>query len=58
MKLLSARNGVMISVNTGVPIKDMDKLNLYKIWGISSSCYICFYLFMKPRSKINDITKF
>ena len=40
MKLLSARNGVkLISVNTGVPIKEMDKLNLYKIWGISSSCY-------------------
>ena len=40
MKLLSARNGGMISVNTGVPIKEMDKLNLYKIWGISSSCYM------------------
>ena len=38
--LLSARTGVMISVNTGVPIKEMDKLNLYKIWGISSSCYM------------------
>ena len=42
MKLLSAKNGVMISVNTGVPIKEMDKLNLHKIWGISSSC--CMFL--------------
>lgn len=57
MTLLSARNGVMISVNTGVPIKEMDKLNLYKIWGISSFLPYVF-VFMKPRSKINDITKF